>query len=75
MKKKILILAAVAVSGLAAVVASNFNKFEKDAEAGCKYYEERNLYARCRGSRPLNGCIILTGPYSYIQCDGSLKTN
>ena len=52
MKKKFLILAAVAVSGLAAFVASNVNGIEKDANAG--YCEASNgdesLYCEGPGS-------------------------
>lgn len=67
MKKKLLILAAVAVSGLAAVVASNTNKVfsnnEADAEEPCEIDGPLLTYT-CSGP----GECSLEGKYGKFYC-------
>lgn len=69
MKKKIIILAAIAVSGLAAVVASNTNDIfiNSDADAMCEIKHGSTVVLACEG----NGqCTVSKMGYT-LTCDGT----
>ena len=68
MKKKIFILAAVAVSGLAAIVASNTNKVLGGNDADAHFFEFTACGVRygCADPQPWKACdCLITCPNCY----------